>query len=208
MQIETLQVAGIPQSIHAMRNPYDSWCKSDSHNTRDVGGYKVGPADQSLSMTLADAGPEHAKHLRMCMVWAEIIAPRYWWMQFDTYRYGVEKVSCSTMHTLMRHTLTEDDFEGHVLPGVLDILNTLIEQYKKVEGAEKKKEIWYRVIQNLPQSFLQQRTVMMSYQAIRAMYRQRNGHKLGEWAEFRRWAESLPESWMITDSEGAVARIE
>ena len=76
------------------------------------------------------------------------------------------------------------------------------------KSAEKKKEIWYRVIQNLPQSFLQQRTVMMSYQAIRAMYRQRNGHKLGEWAEFRRWAESLPESWMITDSEGAAAHIE
>ena len=208
MQIETLATGGIPQAIHAMRNPFDSWGKSDSHNTKDVCGYKVGPADQSLSMTLAEAGPEHGKHLRMIVVWAEIIAPRYWWMQFDTYRHGVEKVSCSTMHTIMRHPLSEENFEGHVLPGVLDILNTLIDRYKAEPDAQRKKDIWYRLIQNLPQSFLQERTVMMSYAAIRAMYHQRNGHKLGEWAEFRRWAETLPESWMITDEEGMAAKVE
>lgn len=205
MLIETIEFAGIKPAIHAMRNPYDSWEKSDSHNTSEVNGFKIGPADESLSMALSMGGTEHDKHLRMVVVWAEICAPRYWWMQFDTYRHGVEKVSTSTMHTLMRHTLTEDDFSGHVLPGVLDILNTLIVRYKAESDAEKRRKIWQRVIDNLPQSYIQRRTVMMSYAALQAMYHQRKGHKLGEWAEFRRWIESLPYSYLITqerDSSG------
>ena len=95
LNIITLEVAGIGPAIHAMRNPMDSWAKSDT-----VQG-KVGEKDKELSEKLSRAGTEHCKHLRMIMVWADITAPRYWWNEFDTYRAGVEKVSCSTMHKIM-----------------------------------------------------------------------------------------------------------
>ena len=97
IKIRTLEVAGIGPAIHAMRNPYDSWEKSDTHQG------KIGDKDRELSDKLSTAGTEHCKHLRMCMVWAEIEkAPIYWWKEFDTYRMGVEKLSCSTMHTIMK----------------------------------------------------------------------------------------------------------
>ena len=198
MKIKTLEVAGFHSAIKAMRNPMDSWSKSDTKTGR------VGEKDRELSMKLAKAGTEHAKHLRMIMVWADITAPRYWWTEFDTYRAGVEKVSCSTMHTLMKHPLTVDDFEKDSIPvgnsafsHLLDELNRDMELYNKTETG--KLLLWRGIIQQLPQSFLQTRTIMMSYAALRNIYRQREGHKLGEWRIFREWAEKLPESWMITD---------
>lgn len=200
MEIKILEVAGIASAIKAMRNPMDSWGKSDS-----VIG-KVGKADKELSMKLAKAGTEHCKHLRMVMVWADITAPRYWWMEFDTYRIGVEKVSCSTMHRLMARHIEVDDFEHDCILrddmlSLLFNLNRTMDLYKaQIDEAEKKK-LWREIIQNLPQSYLQKRTVMMSYAALRGMYRQRKGHKLQEWQKFREWVETLPESWMITDEE-------
>ena len=109
MYITTLETAGIGPALHAMRNPMDSWDKSDS-----VGFFDdpvVGEMDKDLSIKLQKSGPEHCKQLRMVMVWADIYAPRYWWNEFDTYRAGVEKVSCSTMHRLMARHLTSEDFE-------------------------------------------------------------------------------------------------
>ena len=204
IEIETLMTCGHQIALYAMREPFQSWKKSDTNivTTETAGELVVGPNDKGLSMTLAEAGPEHAKHLRMVMVWARIKAPRYWWIQFSTYRIGVESVSTSTMHTLMHSTLLKSDFSGETLPGVIDTLNTLILMYKAESDPEKRRGIWQRIINNLPQSYIQERTVMMSYAAIRNMYRQRVGHKLGEWAEFRRWAEGLPQAWMITDEDG------
>ena len=203
MEIKTLEVAGIGSALFAMRNPMNSWAKSDT-----VVG-KVGKADKELSKKLSDAGTEHCKHLRMIMVWANITAPRYWWTEFDTYRIGVEKVSCSTMHKLMARPLTRDDFEhdaiqDEFLDSIIEYTNETINAYNdKYDWCkltpEQKKEVWRGLIQSLPQSYLQTRTVMMSYAALRGMYRQRKGHKLKEWELFRQWVEKLPEAWMIIE---------
>ena len=200
MKIKTIEVGGIHAAIHAMRNPMDSWEKSDS-----VTG-KVGEKDKELSMKLAKAGTEHAKHLRMIMVWADIKAPRYWWTEFDTYRVGVEKLSCSTMHKLMARPVDVDDFENDgmspiALDNVIDYINADMHLYENSSDPETKNTLWRGIIQLLPQSYLQKRTVMMSYAALRNIYRQRKGHKLKEWEQFRKWVEKLPESWMITDEE-------
>jgi len=208
MQIKTLEVAGIPSALHAMRNPMDSWDKTDSQFTacpyKEKSDFIVGEKDKDLSVRLQTSGPEHCKHLRMIMVWANISAPRYWWTEFDTYRIGVEKVSCSTMHKLMAKPLTMDDFEiddkDSVGPQVIiQYLNDLMNEYKDEDDPDEKKAIWRHIIQNLPQSYIQKRTVMISYAALRNIYRQRKGHKLKEWGIFRQWVEILPECWMITE---------
>ena len=201
MTIDTLDVAGIPFAIHAMRNPYSSWSRCDSGFDRND-NFFVGEADKTLSQALSDRGPEHDKHLRMIVCWADIAAPRYWWNQFDTYRHGVEKVSESTMHTIMRDPFDVTNFaNGSYLKelGVIKTLNKLRDSYRNETENLEKGIIWEHLISLLPQSYLQSRTVMMSYKAIQTMYQQREGHKLGEWAYFRSWAETLPESWMITE---------
>ena len=208
MNISALEIAGIQPALHAMRNPMDSWDKSDSVQDTSFGplGFVVGEKDKGLSVRLQNAGPEHCKHLRMVMVWADITAPRFWWNEFDTYRAGVEKVSCSTMHRMMARQLTPDDFEdcnngsrSERLLDTIEYINTMISAYKCSTDPDEKRTIWEYVIQILPQSYLQKRTVMMSYAALRNIYRQREGHKLNEWHQFREWVESLPESWMITE---------
>ena len=223
MNITTLDVQGIMPAMHAMRNPMNSWDRSDTYmmlkkeNKEEDGlvlfrmfepeGVKVGTNDKELSLKLQKAGPEHCKHLRMIMCWADIEAPRYWWQEFDTYRQGVEKVSCSTMHKLTSRELTDEDFEveksnawayNHMRL-VKYALNTMIYEYKRENDPAEKEEIWRNLIQNLPQSYIQKRTVMMSYAALRNIVRQREGHKLREWKFFIDWAHKLPESWMIFD---------
>lgn len=196
MEIQTLQVDGFTPALKAMRNPMDSWDRSDS-----IRGH-VGKLDKELSIKLQKAGPEHCKHLRLIVVWADITAPRYWWQEFDTYRFGVEKVSCSTMHRLMAKPLEERDFQSDsmtALKPTIDSLNREMKAYKAQEDPDAKKLIWRGIIQALPQSYQQKRTVMISYAALRNMYRQREGHKLKEWQYFRTWVETLPESWMITE---------
>lgn len=202
MKIKTLEVAGIGPAIHAMRNPMDSWEKSDT-----VHG-QIGPKDIELSERLAKAGPEHAKHLRLIQVWAEVWAPRYWWIELDTYRAGVEKLSCSTMHKLTARPIAAEDFERDIddpdcadTLAVVDALNRYLSNYKAhmaIDDVDGARYWWRRLIRALPQSYIQRRTVMMSYAALRNMYRQRAGHKLAEWHLFREWCETLPESWMIT----------
>lgn len=208
MIIETLEVAGFRPAIKAMRNPMDSWLKSDSEWSvpQSISGrLQIGEKDRELSARLQKAGPEHCKHLRMIVVWADISAPRYWWTEADTYRHGVEKVSCSTMHRLMARELGIADFECDAanlfeLADTVEYLNGEIESYRTEADPEIKKDIWRGIIQALPQSYIQKRTVMFSYAALRTIYRQREGHKLVEWQQFREWIETLPESWMITDN--------
>ena len=210
MKIKTLEVAGFRPALEAMRNPKNSWNRSDtvwhtetSANAGEVTiDFKLGKNDYDLSDRLQKAGPEHCKHLRMIQVWADIEAPRYWWNEADTYRTGVEKVSCSTMHKLMARPLTIDDFEHDStvygsLEKVIDEINKDIELYNKAD--QGKLLLWRGIIQSLPQSYIQKRTVMFSYAALRNIYRQREGHKLREWTIFREWVRTLPESWMITD---------
>ena len=215
MKIEVMEIAGLYPALYGMRNPMDSWEKSDTVWMEPGGPYTnssynqkycvgVGKADHELSVRLQKAGPEHCKHLRMVQVYANITAPRYWWTEFDTYRAGVEKVSCSTMHRLMARPLELEDF-AHDAPTsvrfeeIINYLNFLMDDYKNEKNPVLKQLTWKKIIQTLPQSYLQKRTVMMSYAALRNMYRQREGHKLSEWHQFRDWIESLPESWMITE---------
>lgn len=194
--IKTLETAGIDTAIHAMRNPYDSWWKSDSEPG------KVGQGDRELSEKLSKAGTEHAKHLRLCMVWAEIDAPLYWWKEFDTYRMGVEKVSCSTMHTITKRKFSPDMFTARVDPGCINWLEVQRGFFLTAETEDTKKLYWRSIIENLPSGFIQKRTVMMSYAALRQICKQRKGHRLSEWHDFRKWAFGLPEGWMIGESEG------
>lgn len=200
MQIETIEVAGFIPALRAMRNPMDSWGKSDSE---PIGGncnrLIIGDADKELSKRLQKAGTEHCKHLRMVIVWADIKAPRYWWNEFDTYRMGVEKVSCSTMHTITKKPFDSTMFSGEVEPGTVHWLEVQRQAYLAADTAERKAVYWRCIIENLPNGFIQRRTVMMSYAALRSIYRQREGHKLKEWKTFREWAENLPENWMITE---------
>ena len=215
MEIKTIEVSGFRPALHAMRNPMDSWDKSDTiwHTTDgDIHDepfpttidFLIGQKDNELSVRLQKAGPEHCKHLRMIMAYADITAPRYWWTEFDTYRNGVEKVSCSTMHRLMARPLTVNDFEidDSASPGfnlIGTYINDLMKEYSETDDPTEKKEVWRHIIQCLPQSYLQKRTVMMSYAALRNIYRQREGHKLKEWEMFREWVRNLPCSWMITE---------
>ena len=203
IRIYTLGTAGIAPALHAMRNPKDSWELSDTVMTDH--GVVVGDNDTVLSLKLQKAGTEHHKHLRMIMVWADIIAPRYWWTEFDTYRIGVEKISCSTMHRLTARPIRESDFsddcaDSFILHNLVDFMNEMMKKYHDEKDPDLKKQYWRTIIQTLPQSYLQRRTVMMSYAALRNIYRQRKGHKLEEWQQFRKWVEEeLPCSWMIIE---------
>lgn len=206
IKFENTEVRGFTHALRGMRNPLDSWAKSDTVILGDEGrgGMWIGENDTDLAKRLISAGPEHAKFLRQIICWTDIVAPRFWWIEFDTYRLGVEKNSCSTMHTVMRKAITPEDFSfdhssAVVVDGVVEGLNQLRELYLEVDDPEEKKRIWRTFIEHLPQSFNQRRTVMMSYQALRNMIRQRRGHKLTEWADFIAWAETLPNSWMLTE---------
>ena len=205
MNIKTLNTGGFETAILAMRNPMNSWDKSDSKLIGKENSplwFEIGENDKELSIKLQKAGPEHCKHLRMIYVWAEINAPRFWWNEFDTYRFGVDKVSCSTMHKLMARPLTEDDFEHDCIDDELfkltiERLNLEMKRYKLEQDPEEKKKIWRGIIEFLPQSYLQKRTVCMSYASIRNIVKQREGHKLVEWSQFIDWAHALKNSWMI-----------
>jgi len=196
MRIKTLEATGIGPAIRAMRNPYESYERSDTVLGR------IGERDAELAESLAKAGPPHCKHLRMIQVWAEIWAPRFWWQEFDTNRIGVEKVSCSTMHKLTSRPLSREDFEWDGKMSDLDELirwlNIRILAHNTAKTEEEKERAFRILKQSLPESFIQRRTVMMSYQALRNMYEQRKGHRLKEWQIFRSWCETLPEAWLIT----------
>ena len=205
MKIETLEVTGFRSAFHGMRNPKDSWAKADSLIEYGAGGtyFKTGERDKNLSLRLQKAGPAHSKHLRFIQAYADITAPRYWWIEFSTHRAGMEMLSCSTMHTLMNRPLTINDFEHETegaeiaLQPIVNAINGRMENYKalKKEGLDlEAKEVWREIIQLLPQSFLQTRTVMISYAALRNMILLRTGHKLKEWAEFISWCHTLPEA--------------
>lgn len=201
---EHTEVQGFEPALRGMRNPLDSWSRSDSRIGSAEGEgtrFVLGDADRDLCRRLIEAGPEHAKFLRQIVCWTDIAAPRFWWIEFDTYRFGVEKNSCSTMHTIMKKPLSEEDFGPGVPQDTVAMLNRYRDAYRLSKSETEKKCYWRMLIEQLPQSYWQKRTVMMSYQAIRNICRQRRGHKLYEWQEFIEWADGLPESWMLFDKK-------
>lgn len=217
--------------IEGMRNPMNSWEKSDSHICRQDGSfcmecehkndYCLGENDLSLMQRLSNAGPEHRKYMRMMPVYVRITAPLYWWKEFDTYKVGTVSNSCSTMHKIQEKEFTLEDFSTEhicirqsmdVLKDTIDALNVFRDVYLnggnlRYENGnikcfgKKDKEIWWQLIQLLPSSYNQTRNVMLNYEVLANIYRQRKGHKLDEWREVCKWIEELPYNELICDCQ-------
>lgn len=183
IKIENIDVCGIDHAIRGMRNPMNSWDKSDSYVVK--GDFFMGQNDLGLMQKLYKGGTEHRKFMRMIVVYMDITAPLYWWKEFDTYKVGTVANSCSTMHKVHSKEFIIDDFSTEHLSGTsLDMLGMLIEwlnDCRKSFAEQKHKEDWWQLIQLLPSSYNQKRTVMMNYEVASTIIRQRTGHKLDEW---------------------------
>lgn len=223
IKIENTEVMGWEAAIRGMRNPMNSWNKSDTgwYLTGTPGTnpaaandkylrekYCIGDNDLDLMTRLSKAGTDHRKFMRMIAVYADITAPLYWWKEFDTYKVGTVANSCSTMHKIAEKEFEMSDFScEHMKPtsikimhDVIDILNKYRADYNNPE-AEKlgvKKDYWWQMIQILPSSYNQRRTVMLNYEVLANIYKSRKDHKLDEWRTFCSWIETLPYSELIT----------
>ena len=221
IKIENVDVYGFEAAIRGMRNPMNSWDKSDSYWIEKEGScwdgtYHIGENDLKLMCNLGKAGAVHGKYLRMINVTVDITAPLYWWKEFDTYKVGTVANSCSTMHKIHAKEFTLEDFSyEHLLNMNCDLftihsedglfhtnvqpihflndyiipsLNVCREKYLNTNN----KDYWWQMIQLLPSSYNQKRTVQMNYEVLRGMYEYRKAHKLNEWVEFCKWIETLP----------------
>ena len=203
IQISKTNVNGFEAAIRGMRNPMNSWDKSDSVFT-DYNGMTdyVGKNDFDLMMKLSKAGNDHGKFLRMINVSMDINAPLYLWKEFDTYKVGTVANSCSTMHKIHSKEFILDDFSHEhlsrnsekVLMHTIKCLNDYREEFLK----DKDKHNWWQMIQILPSSYNQKRTVVVNYAVLKNMYHARKEHKLDEWRMFCRWIEQLPYAELIT----------
>ena len=244
LKIENTEVVGWEAAIRGMRNPMNSWEKSDSEwylmgtpGTNPAAAndkylrekYCIGDNDLNLMKRLAKAGTDHRKFMRMITVYLDITAPLYWWKEFDTYKVGTVANSCSTMHKIAakeftledfshEHLFKEDDVGGmyysataeeeltstDVLKVIIEALNVYRKTYMAVKDDTESdydhmpKEYWWQMIQLLPSSYNQRRTVMLNYEVLANIYKSRRNHKLDEWHTFCDWIESLPYSELIT----------
>ena len=260
IKIENTEVIGWEHAIRGMRNPKNSWDRSDSGYGCDgdkcntcpemfcdktkFSSYEVGENDHKLMMQLAAGGPVHAKYRRMIAVYVDITAPLYWWKEFDTYKVGTVANSCSTMHKIHDKQFTADDFSHDHLMNVnnkdcpllqdpndydnafdptnilvltINMLNACRKKYLELDEYLKanimmsqeernrltkvKKELWWQMIQLLPSSYNQKRTIMLNYEVLAGMHPMRRTHKLDEWHVFCEWIESLPYSELICGPE-------
>ena len=217
--------------IEGMRNPMNSWGKMDSEFIYGdpycaPDDYEIGENDHSLMMRLANGGPVHAKYRRMIPVWVTLTAPLYWWKEFDTYKVGTVANSCSTMHKIQAKEFTLEDFSIEHLVGegcipdheeenpydmMMRTINTLnywrnaylnAEKFKEETGLDSK-DIWWQLIQLLPSSYNQKRTVMLNYEVLHNIYFSRKDHKLDAWHTFCDWIEELPYSEIIIGEKEA-----
>ena len=229
LKIENFEVLGWEHAIRGMRNPMNSWEKSDSHSCGTCGdcdicidydncpyGYDylkiiVGPNDHDLMMRLRNAGTDHRKFMRMITVYLDITAPLYWWKEFDTYKVGTVANSCSTMHKIHAKEFAWNDFSTeHLISchecALRDIAPTLIMDftiktlnlYREKYLETKDKKYWWQMIQLLPSSYNQKRTVMLNYEVLANIYKSRRNHRLDEWHVLCDWIEKLPYSELIT----------
>lgn len=237
LKIENTEVLGWEHAIRGMRNPMNSWEKSDSYENYSVDYekdettgevaeirfpyYRVGAGDLNLMTRLRNAGTDHRKFMRMIVVYVDLTAPLYWWKEFDTYKVGTVANSCSTMHKIAEKEFTPEDFsheqlinianddpcdalflegttirvDGDDLLGLtINVLNYYRNRYLKT----KDKTYWWQMIQLLPSSYNQRRTVMLNYEVLANIYKSRRNHKLDEWHTFCDWIEGLPYSELIT----------
>ena len=204
LKLEKTEIYGWESAIRGMRNPLNSWDKSDSlfYETVDFdptdypGCFKLGENDLALMKRLSKAGSDHAKFLRMITVTCDITAPLYWWKEYDTYKVGTVANSCSTMHKIHAKEFTIADFSWeHLSERSIQVLETVIAELNFNRNAfieTKDKYYWYQMIQLLPTSYEQKRTVQLNYEVLRNMYRARKNHKLDEWHTLCEWVENLP----------------
>lgn len=226
IKIEHTEVMGWEAAIRGMRNPKNSWDRSDSYKTHiedpetlETADYQyfVGDNDKDLMLRLAKGGAVHAKYRRMIMVTCDITAPLYWWKEFDTYKVGTVANSCSTMHKIHEKEFTVDDFSHEhltdywndetqlvgyeeysntprlVLEWIVEVLNHYREMFLKTGD----KKYWWNMIQLLPSSYNQKRTVLLNYEVLAGIYPMRKDHKLDEWHTFCDWIRNLPHSDVI-----------
>lgn len=219
LKIENTEVMGWGHAIRGMRNPKNSWEKSDSTFHLMIDDDKaedfIGENDLKLMTTLRNAGTDHRKFMRMITVYLDITAPLYWWKEFDTYKVGTVANSCSTMHKIAAKEFTFDDFsheklinsaymeiqEQHIRISPIQALATTIEclnSYRDLYLQTNDKKYWWQLIQLLPSSYNQKRTVMLNYEVLANIYKSRRNHKLDEWHTLCDWIESLPYSELIT----------
>lgn len=216
IEISNALVTGFEAAIRGMRNPMNSWKQSDSLFNGYIGiNDYIGKKDLELMKKLSKAGNDHGKFLRMINVSLDINAPLYWWKEFDTYKVGTVVNSCSTMHKIHSKEFTLDDFShdhldwckdlvpDHVDGNPYDVLNEYVigclNQMREAYLETKDKKFWWCMIQLLPSSYNQKRTVVLNYAVLKNMYHARKEHKLDEWREFCKWIESLPYSQIITE---------
>lgn len=221
IRIDNDNVSGWEAAIRGMRNPMNSWDKSDSWHGCRKGDYGhidsydcmerckgdcefcIGQNDLKLMKQLVSAGLDHSKFMRMITVTVDITAPMYWWKEFDTYKVGTVRNSCSTMHKITAKEFELDDFSHeHLNPETVIILEKIIWSLNVSRDCfisnSKNKSYWWQIIQLLPSSYNQKATVLLNYAVLRNMYHARKNHKLDEWHTFCEWIESLPYSELIT----------
>ena len=213
IKIEHTDVYGFEAAIRGMRNPWNSWEKSDSYSTyiedehtlqRAPFEFFVGENDLTLMKKLVNAGTDHSKFMRMVNVTCDITAPMFWWSEYDTYKVGTVRNSCSKMHTIHIKPFDIDDFthEGcDKIPAAIDTLMYVVgecEHLRKLYNDTEQKKYWRAIIELLPESFNMRATVQLNYAVLRNMYHARKNHPLDEWHDFCRWIESLPYSELIT----------
>ena len=236
IKIENGEIVGWEAAIRGMRNPMNSWEKSDSFPCLGCEGCEpgqeceryndvIGPNDLDLMKRLRNAGTDHRKFMRMITVYMDIVAPLYWWKEFDTYKVGTVANSCSTMHKIHAKEFTLEDFsQEHLLDGrglkvshednctpdesdfgfrlsgkelLKTTVNTL-NYYRRIFLETKDKKYWWQLIQLLPSSYNQRRTIMLNYEVLANIYKSRRNHKLDEWRAFCEWIENLPYAELIT----------
>ena len=204
IKIENVDVYGFEAAIRGARNPMNSWDRMDS--CYNNGEFEIGENDYKLLKNLTIAGPEHRKWNRMVTVTMDITAPLYWWKEYDTYKVGTVANSCSTMHKIQAKEFTLDDFSHEQLsPGSVELLEWTIDflnEQRDLFNDTKDKKYWWQMIQLLPTSYNQKRTVHLNYEVLGTIYHQRRHHKLDEWHVFCDTIKTLPYSEFITREFG------
>ena len=196
LKIERVSVMNLENAMRGARNPMNSWAKSDSYYD-EKGNYVLGENDIDLAKRLAHAGSDHRKFIRQIFVSVDITAPLYWWKEFDTYKVGTVANSTSTMHKIHSKPFEREDFSCDRLDegglAMLDVLIAYLEaEREKFNENREDRQSWHNMIQMLPSSYNQMRTVTMNYENLVNMYYARKSHKLAEWHVFCDWIKSLP----------------
>lgn len=225
IKFENTEVLGWESAIRGMRNPMNSWEKSDSVKCyanancpgicrNNMSGMHIGSNDLDLMTRLRNAGTDHRKFMRMITVYVDITAPLYWWKEFDTYKVGTVANSCSTMHKIHAKEFTLDDFSnehllgkavqynGYVPTSVLECTIGALNEFRELYLETKDKKYWWQMIQLLPSSYNQRRTVMLNYEVLANIYKSRKNHKLDEWRMFCDWILTLPYGSLLKEGVG------